>query len=50
LEFPHNFVNKENYISYEGEHPIDKNIKKWNLKKERINFEFYRLKKVLIDV
>lgn len=38
LEFPHSFVNKENYKNYEGEHPIDKNIKKWNLKNECINY------------
>ena len=38
LEFPHDFVNKENFNNYIGEHPYNKEISNWNLKEECIKY------------
>lgn len=38
LEFPHEFINEENFRGYIGEHPLNKEIKKWNLKEECIKY------------
>ncbi len=38
LDFPHDFINKNNFNNYIGEHPIFKEIKQWDLKKECIRY------------
>lgn len=38
LEFPHSFVNKNNFNNYIGQHPISNELKNWDLKKECINY------------
>jgi hypothetical protein len=38
LEFPHGFVNRNNFSKYMGEHPVLKEIKDWNLKEECIKY------------
>lgn len=38
LEFPHSFVNKNNFNKYVGDHPVLKEIKNWNLKEECVEY------------
>ena len=38
LEFPHSFVNKNNFNKYIGDHPVLKEIKNWNLKEECVKY------------
>jgi hypothetical protein len=38
LEFPHGFVNRDNFSKYIGEHPVLKEVKDWDLKEECIKY------------
>jgi len=38
IEFPHDFVNENNYNNFIGIHPKDKNIINWNLKESCIEY------------
>jgi len=38
LEFPHGFVNRNNFSKYIGEHPVLKEVKDWDLKEECIKY------------
>ena len=38
IDFPHEFVKEDNYLTYQGIHPRDNKIIKWNLREECIKY------------